>query len=92
MSGGISSSYIILIMAGVCLCAIAAMVFQRQLKYVFQFLIQALLGCTGIFVVNFLLTTLGITSNIGINPLSAGIVGVLGLPGFVTLYFAGMIL
>ncbi|MDR2904038.1 MAG: pro-sigmaK processing inhibitor BofA family protein [Clostridiales bacterium] len=92
MPGGFSSSYMILMMAAVCLIAIVAMVFQRQLKHVLRFLIHALFGCTGIFLLNFLLSRLGIASGVGINPLSAGVVGLLGLPGFVTLYFTGVLL
>lgn len=92
MHGEINSSYIILMMAAICIVFMLAIVFQRQLKFILQFVLRGILGGIGIVLINFLLAFAGINIGVGINFLSFLIVGALGIPGFITLYFTGLLL
>ena len=56
------------------------LVMIKPIKYVFGIGINAIFGAVGIFVTNIFMAQFGI--NLGINILTLGIVGILGLPGF----------
>ncbi|MDD5946079.1 MAG: pro-sigmaK processing inhibitor BofA family protein [Clostridia bacterium] len=82
------SSNIISTMIFVCIAVLLLTVFSRQIKTVFRILLGSVLGMAGIYAVNILFPSV----NIGINAVTAGICGLLGLPGFAVLVLAGIIL
>ena len=71
-------------------CFLLYLLFARQHKWLLGLLRNALLGCAGILGLNMLLTTTGVA--VGVNALTAFIVGVLGLPGFILLYAARLMI
>lgn len=77
-------------MAVACLVFIGLLIFAKPLKVLVRIMVQGVLGCIGIFLMNFLMGSFGVS--VGINILTAFIIGVLGLPGFVLLYAAGFVL
>ena len=87
-----NSSYIILMMIAVCACFLLAFIFHKQLKYVLRFLLKSGAGTLGIFSINALFSFIGFNLSIGINFMTLLIVGILGIPGFLTLYIAGLLL
>ena len=74
---------IILAMAAVCLVVVIFMVMSKPFKAVLKFLLNVALGALAIFLANKALSPFDMY--IGINVLTLGVVGVLGLPGFVSL-------
>ena len=77
-------SIVIKWMIGICMVFIGLVVFSKPLKYILRFLIQAVCGMLGAVVFNFILSPFGLT--IGLNYLNLFIVGLLGVPGFISLY------
>jgi len=78
-------SSIITWMIVVCLVFVGLVIFAKPLKYILRFLIQAACGLALAIGFNFLLAPFSI--DVGINYLTFAVVGLLGLPGFVMLYF-----
>lgn len=54
--------------------------------------LRALFGCAAIAALNYLLSGLNIRSGVGINYITATIIGALGVPGFLLLYFTAAFL
>lgn len=73
-----------------CLCLIVFMMFSKPIKIALKVLMNSAIGCFVLFLTNFLLTPLSI--QIGINIYTALIIGILGLPGFISLYIIQAIL
>ena len=65
---------------------IAILFFNRQLKFVFDLVRNAVIGSVGILLCNMLLAPTGFA--VGINVLTLFIVSVLGVPGFLLLYLS----
>lgn len=78
-------SNIITWMIIICLVFVGLIIFAKPVKYILRFLTQAVCGIFLAMGLNFLLTPFSIA--IGINYLTFAVVGLLGLPGFITLYF-----
>ena len=80
------SSQMIWMMIAICIVFVVCVIFQKQLKYLLQFIIQGTIGGLGFLLINTLFSFLGITLAVGVNGLTFLITGLLGLPGFVMLY------
>jgi len=78
-------SSIITWMIVVCLVFVGLIIFAKPVKYILRFLAQAISGMALVVGFNFLLAPFSIA--VGINYLTFAVVGLLGLPGFVMLYF-----
>jgi len=74
----------------VCAIAVAAIIFKKQAKIVVSVGLNAIVGMAAAFFINFAAAPL--EAGIGINFINALFVGVLGLPGLVTLYVAAWVL
>ena len=83
-------SSVIKIMIAICAVFIGLIVFSKPIKYILKFLIQAVCGLLGAVVFNFLLSPFSLS--LGLNYLNFFIIGLLGLPGFVSLYLAAWII
>jgi len=59
---------------------IVLLIMVKPIKYLFGIGINTIFGVVGIFVTNFFMAQFGVT--LGINVLTLGIIGILGLPGF----------
>lgn len=84
------SSRLILLMIALCLALILLLFMAKPLKVAARFLLNALLGAVGLTAANFLLQPIGVY--VGVNLLTAGFIGILGLPGFASLLFIQAIL
>ena len=78
-------SNIITWMIVICLVFVGLIIFAKPVKYILKFFIQAVCGTVLAVGFNFLLTPLSIA--VGINYLTFAVTGLLGIPGFVMLYF-----
>ena len=67
----------------------AYLLYTRQFKWLLGVIRNMVLGIGGILVVNFMLAGMGIT--VGINAITSLVVGLLGIPGFLLLYAAQML-
>jgi hypothetical protein len=70
-------------LAGLALAGIS-IVFGKLFKSVVCFLFKSAVGIAAIFVMDFLLSPFGLA--VGLNMFTVAFVGILGIPGFVTLY------
>jgi len=86
----VNSSQTIVWMIIVCIIFTAGMSFSKQLKAILTVGVQALFGIFAMFVANFALSPIGIS--VGINFITVIVVGILGAPGFLTLYILQAIL
>lgn len=75
---------------GAGVCFLAYLLYTRQFKWLYGVIRNVLLGCAGILGFNYLLASTGLV--VGINALTAFVVGVLGLPGFMLLYVTRLII
>lgn len=77
---------IIWIILAVCLLVLLGWMFQRHKKWIVNFLLRACSGILAVYVINLFLAWRGIPLGVGINPVTAGVAGVLGVPGIAVLY------
>ena len=63
---------------------VAILFFNRQIKFAFNIVRNALLGIAGILACNIIMAPMGVM--VGVNLLTIFIVGILGIPGFLLLY------
>lgn len=77
-------------MIGLCLVIICLFVLSKPLKALLRIARNALIGAFAFVGMNFLLSPLSIS--VGVNALTVLIVGILGVPGFLSLYLSRMIL
>ncbi len=80
----------LLLISIVCLIVIFLFMFFKPIKFLFKILINSALGILGLIGFNYMLAPMGIS--VGINFLTIGICGILGIPGFVCLYLLKLIL
>jgi inhibitor of the pro-sigma K processing machinery len=66
------------------------LLYTRQFKWLGGVIRNAALGAVGMLALNAALVPLGIV--VGVNALTAFVVGILGLPGFIMLYTARIML
>ncbi|MCL2388387.1 MAG: pro-sigmaK processing inhibitor BofA family protein [Defluviitaleaceae bacterium] len=69
---------------------IAYLFYTKQFKWLLSVVRNAVLGVVGILVFNYLFAGFGIA--VGINAVTAMVVGLLGAPGFLLLYATQLIL
>lgn len=84
------SGSIIMVMILLCLALLVLMMIAKPIKIAGSILLNGVVGAFGLFIVNFLLQPMGI--HIGINLLTTGFIGILGLPGFAAVVLIGAIL
>ncbi len=84
------SNSIIMVMIAICLALIFLMIIAKPIKMMGRILLNAVLGAGGLFLANILLKPLGIT--VGINLLTTGFIGFLGIPGFAAAILIGAML
>ena len=65
---------------------LAYLLYTRQFRWLVKVVRNMLLGIAGMLVFNFLLAGVGLS--VGINAVTALVVGLLGAPGFLLLYAA----
>lgn len=82
-----TSSTLLLGLGAVCLALLVLVLFAGPLRAFSRFLRNALLGAFGFFAANALFGTA-----VGVNLLTVGFVGILGLPGFFSLFLIQAIL
>ena len=85
---GFDSEQIIMALIVICSIILVLMVFSGVVRAVFRMGFCAILGMVGIYVLNIYFPEVGI----GINPLTAAVSGILGVPGFAALVVAGLVL
>ena len=78
-----------MLMIATCIALIALMLLSSPLNTLARIALSGAVGTIGILAANVFLSPLGIF--VGINILTVLTVGLLGLPGFITLYIAGLI-
>lgn len=71
---------------GACLLVLAIVLFKNKIEIVLNFVLRAVLGMIGLYLLNFFLTYQGISAMVGVNPITVSTVGVLGVSGFALLY------
>lgn len=81
---------IIVSMIVVCLALIALLVMAKPIKVLLGVILNSAVGAVALVVSNYLLAPLGVA--VGINLLTVGFVGILGLPGFLALMLIQAIL
>lgn len=59
-------------------------VFSKKISYILKFLIRSAIGVIGFTFINMGTTTFGVF--VGTNLLTVAFVGLLGIPGFISLY------
>lgn len=72
----------------ICVVIAVMMLFSRPIKAIIRFFVGAALGMAAIYAVNMFFPSV----NVGINPVTALVTGILGVPGFAALIVAGLVL
>lgn len=86
----INSSQIIGWMIIACLLFAVFLIFAKPIKTLAKICINSVIGVSALFITNFLLAPIGL--GVGINAVTALITGILGIPGFISLYLINYIL
>jgi pro-sigmaK processing inhibitor BofA len=73
-----------------CGVLVVLLFFSRQVKSLLKIIFRALIGAAALYAVNFLLGGFGLY--VGVNAVTLLVIGLLGAPGFLTLYAASAIL
>lgn len=76
--------YALIIVA--CVLVLIIGMFRKKTDILVNFILRVIFGVIGIYAVNMILAWQGFSYAVGMNPVSAVTVGVLGLPGFLLLY------
>lgn len=76
--------YALIIVA--CVLVLIIGMFRKKTDILVNFILRVIFGVIGIYAVNMILAWQGLSYAVGMNPVSAVTVGVLGLPGFLLLY------
>lgn len=69
-----------------CLLVLAIVLFRRRLQLLFGVVLRFLCGIVGIYLVNILMERVALDAAIGINPVTALVTTILGIPGVAALY------
>lgn len=69
-------------------CALVLLIgaFGQKIEWIINFVLRAVMGTIGIYVLNSFLLTRQISVMVGINPVTVLTSGILGFPGVVVLY------
>lgn len=78
--------YGIMAIAGICLVVVLMGIMKQKARAAAVFLSRAAVGIVGISIVNKVLEAQGVAVAVGVNPVSALTIGVLGISGFALLY------
>lgn len=76
----------IFIIVGICVLVLTIGVLRRKKEWIINFVLRMVLGALLIFFINEFLSAREIDALVGINGMSLGIAGLLGLPGLLLLY------
>ncbi|MBR1391580.1 MAG: pro-sigmaK processing inhibitor BofA family protein [Lachnospiraceae bacterium] len=76
----------ILIIGGICLLILLVGILKRRAELLLHFLVRLIVGVAGILFLNQFFQNQGIGLYVGLNPISAATVGVLGTGGLAALY------
>lgn len=76
----------IFIIVGICVLVLTMGVLRRKKEWIINFVLRMVLGALLIFFINEFLSAREIDALVGINGMSLGIAGLLGLPGLLLLY------
>lgn len=79
-----TSSQLIGIMIGLCILYCFMVIFSKPFKMVGKLILRGIISMVGIFVLDFILSPWSIA--VGINPFTACIGSILGIPGIASLY------
>ena len=76
----------------VAICAIVLFmgILKRKMEWLLNVLMRSILGTIAIYFVNAALAWVGISLDVGINPLTVLTSGILGFPGLVAIYGVGI--
>ena len=83
-------NFAMMLMAVLIIGFFAYLLYSRQMKWLLTVLRNATLGIVGILVCNFFFASVGLA--VGVNTVTASVVGLLGAPGFLLLYAAQLLL
>ena len=78
----------IVAMIAVCLALLVFIMFAGPLKFIFKFILNACIGVAAIYAINMFFPSIGV----GINIFTAAVTGVLGIPVFIALFVAGVVI
>jgi len=84
------ASDIIMLMIAACVVLVIITLFADPLKTLIRVAIGSVVGVVGMVAANTLLAPFGVF--VGVNLITALIVGVLGIPGFIMLYITSLML
>ena len=76
----------VLAILGVCLLVLMIGAMGRKVEWLVNFILRAVMGTIGIYLINYLLAARQISVAVGINPLTILTSGILGFPGIAVLY------
>lgn len=78
----------IVAMITVCMAALLFILFAGPLKIVFKLILNVCIGMAAVYALNLIFPSIGV----GINLFTAAVTGFLGIPGFIVLVLAGIVL
>lgn len=81
---------VIVAMIAVCIAFIVLLCMAKPIKFMLRILLNSAVGLVALMVSNYVLAPLGVA--VGINILTLGFIGILGLPGFFALILMQAIL
>jgi len=87
-----SVSMIIALMIVVCVLLVLFFFNAKAFKAIGKLCLRGALGGVGVFAVNALLALVGIATGVGVNVFTVLFTALLGIPGFLTVYAAQMLL
>mgnify|MGYP001127515268 FL=1 len=70
----------------VCMIVLGIGAMGRKVEWLINFILRAVMGTVGIYVLNYMLAAREMTVAVGINPLTVLTTGILGFPGVAVLY------
>ena len=71
---------------GVCLIVLIIGAMGRKVEWLVNFILRAVMGTIGIYILNYIFASQQISVAVGINPFTILTSGILGFPGIVVLY------
>ncbi len=78
------SESVIMYMIGICLLFVLFIFFSEKFKVFGKFIFNGVIGSVGIYIINYIFSSIGLF--VGINVVTFIVVGVLGIPGIISLY------
>lgn len=76
----------IIIIIAVCIFVLLIGVMKNKMEWLLNILIRTIFSLIGIYFLNILMTSLGVSAIVGINSYTALTCGILGFPGVAVLY------